>query len=181
MGERTSDLIKAAFRWVDGHADIWEVLGKPTVLRRVGREMARPFADAEITAVLALESRGFVLGPLVALELDARFVPVRKREGLLPGPKLVRTASRDYRGHIHELRIQRDSLNAGARVLLVDDWAETGNQLVAAAEMVLEGGASVVGTSLLVNEMSAPPAVLGRVHALVHADDLEKADGETRQ
>lgn len=165
--------IRAAFRWVDGHADLWQVWANGGLLRRLGPALAEPFADSRIATVLAIESRGFILGPLVAAHLGAGFVAIRKECGLLPGPLIRGTTAPDYRGNRSTLRLQSERIDAGDRVLLVDDWAETGSQLRTVAAMVGERGAEVVGTALLVNELGgANPPELGRLHALVTADEL---------
>jgi adenine phosphoribosyltransferase len=81
-----------------------------------------------VPKVAGIESRGFMLGTAAALELGVGFVPVRKADGLFPGPKGVAEAGTDYRGNWHTLRLQRAALADGDRVLLVDDWIETGSQ-----------------------------------------------------
>lgn len=168
-----SALIKAAFRWVDGHADLWAVFSDPAVLRQLGPSMAAPSMSSGVTAVLAVEARGFIVGPLVAVELDARFVPVRKGGGLLSGRKAERTSGPDYRGNTPTFRVQRERLGPEDRVLLVDDWVETGHQLAAVAGLAEECGASVVGTSVVVTELAESQHPFGEMHALVRANDLE--------
>jgi adenine phosphoribosyltransferase len=167
MSDEFDRAVATSFRWIDGHADVWALLAEPAVLRELGPRMAEPFCRSDVTAVVAIESRGFIVGPLVALQLGARFVAVPKRDGLLPGRKLTRTTANDYRGNTAPLRLQHARLSADDRVLLVDDWAETGSQLAAAATMVADRGATVVGTTLLVNELDDPPPKLGRVHAVM--------------
>ncbi len=74
----------------------------------------------------------------VALELGVGFIAVRKQDGLFPGEKITRRTPPDYRRLRHELRIQRASLTAGDRVLLVDDWIETGSEAASVKSMVEE-------------------------------------------
>lgn len=100
-------------------------------------------------------------------------MPVRKAEGLFPGPKATADAGTDYRGNRHTLRMQRASVAPGDRVLVVDDWIETGSQALAAKELVDACGGTLIGVATVVTQ--APPEVrarLGRTHALVFADDL---------
>lgn len=59
-----------------------------------------------------------------------------------PGPKAVRRAAPGWREQEHELSVQRAALRAADRVLLVDDWAENGNQALAARELIEECGAT---------------------------------------
>lgn len=107
--------------------------------------------------MIGIESRGFLLGAAVAVELGVGFVGVRKSGALFPGPKVRRTTGPDYRGHEHELLVRRDALAPGDCAILVDDWAETGSQALAVADMARELGADLFGVSLMVDQL--PDAV----------------------
>lgn len=73
--------------------------------------------------IVGLESRGFLFGPALALQLNAGFVPVRKPEKL-PGPTETASFTKEY-GEDH-FEIQADAIQAGQRVLIVDDIIATG-------------------------------------------------------
>jgi adenine phosphoribosyltransferase len=91
---------------VDGHADIWRVFLDPALFARVVRAMASPFIPERVTKVVGIEARGFLLGGALALQLGAGFAAVRK-SGHLPGLKLTQPTDRaDYRGLMHEFRLQ---------------------------------------------------------------------------
>lgn len=153
--------------FVHGHADVWRLFDDPVQLRELAVALVEPFRG-EVAKVAGIESRGFILGTAAALELGVGFVPVRKADGLFPGPKAVAEAGTDYRGNRHTLRVQRAALAGGDRVLLVDDWIETGSQAAAAKQLVEECGAHLVGVATVVTEISPNPArELGRLHALV--------------
>lgn len=162
------------FRWIDGHADVWSVFRDPEALAAVVRGLVDPFRDDQITAICGIESRGFLLGAAAAVELGVGFVPVRKSDGLFPGDKVTRrTDHPDYRGLRHTLRLQRPSLGPGDRVVLVDDWIETGSQAVTARGMVEECGASWVGCSVIVDQLAEESRrALGTVRALLAAGEL---------
>lgn len=100
-------------------------------------------------------------------------MPVRKGEGLFPGRKTEREAAPDYRGPRHRLRIQRSSVRAGDRVLLVDDWIETGQQTAAVRDMVAECGGEQAGSSVIVDQLPAERRdAVGQVRALLDRADL---------
>lgn len=158
---------------VDGHADVWRLFADGELFRRVVSALAEPFRDAGATKVVGIESRGFVLGGAVALELGLGFVAIRKPGGLLPGPKEEVQAGRDYRGNSHVLRVQRQSLVRGDAVFLVDDWAEEGAQAAAAKQLVERCGARWLGASVIVGQLPQGRAgTLGRYEYLVGADRL---------
>jgi adenine phosphoribosyltransferase len=161
------------FAWVDGHADVWAVFRDPHALRAVVRALAEPFTADRITAVCGIESRGFLLGAATAVELGVGFVPIRKAAGLLPGVTLTRAAAPDYRGLSNTLRLQRSALTTGDRVVLVDDWIETGSQADAARSLVTDAGADWVGCGVIVDQLeSSARARFGRVHSIVLAAEL---------
>jgi adenine phosphoribosyltransferase len=155
--------------FVDGHADVWRLFDDAEQLREIAAALVEPFRG-DATKIAGIESRGFILGTAAALELGVGLVPVRKSAGLFPGPKAVAETATDYRGNRHTLRVQRAALAEGDRVLLVDDWIETGSQAAAARRLVEECGAQLIGIATVVTEI-APEAArgLGRLHTLVTA------------
>ena len=167
------DELLARFRWIEGHADVLGLLADPELLAGAVNALADPFADRGVTKVAAVEARGFVLGGAVAVRLDSGFVAIRKEGSIHPGAKLERRTGPDWRGQQNVLRIQRDALGKDDVVLLVDDWAETGSQALAAQMLVLDCGASYAGLALLVDQLADEiRASLFPVHAVVRADEL---------
>jgi adenine phosphoribosyltransferase len=107
--------------------------------------MAAPFAG--IDTVVAIESRGFILGAPVAYRLGAGLVPVRK-VGRLPHETLREEYALEY--GTNTVEIHRDGVRPGERVLIVDDVLATGGTVRAAANLVEQLGAQVAGISLLI-------------------------------
>ncbi len=164
------------FRWQAGHADVWRVFADADAFVAVVEGLVEPWGDQGVTRVVGIESRGFLLGAAAALALGVGFVAVRKADGLLPGPKVATTADPDYRRQRHRLRMQT-VLQPADRVLLVDDWAERGSQARAARRLVEACGATFLGVSVLVDQLSAESRdALGRVTALVAAEELGLPD-----
>jgi len=163
------------FRWESGHADVWRIFVDGNAFASVVAGLVEPWRDRAVTKVLGIESRGFLLGGAAALALRVGFVAVRKSDGLLPGPKVSVESDEDYRGRRHRLRMQ-DVLQPSDRVLMVDDWAERGSQAAAAQHLVESAGATFLGISVLVDQMT-PGARSGlrAVTALVRADQLRPA------
>jgi adenine phosphoribosyltransferase len=165
--------LRAEIRFVGGHADVWRLFDDATLLRDLAAALVAPFRD-RVTKVAGIESRGFILGTAAALELGVGFVPIRKAEGLFPGPKAVTGTEVDYRGNRHELRLQRAALRAGDQVLLVDDWIETGSQAKAAKSLVEACGAEFLGLAVVVRELEPERATgLGALHWLIASDELD--------
>ena len=127
--------------------DITPLLSDCHLLRSATHHLAEPFAGDNITHVAAVESRGFILGSIVALALEAAFVPVRK-----PGKLPYRTQRMDYALEYgtDALEIHTDACGAGDRVLVVDDVLATGGTANAACSLIERLGAGVVGCSFLI-------------------------------
>jgi adenine phosphoribosyltransferase len=105
--------------------------------------------------------------------LGVGFVALRKSAGHLPGVVITQTTGLDYKGEAGELRLQADLLPQGARVLVVDDWFESGSQFLAARTLLERVGAVVVGASVIVDQTDPETRPqFGKFTALVRATDL---------
>ena len=165
-------LVLGAFRWVDGHADLSRVFGSADVLRVAGAALAAPFGDAAATVVVSPEARGFVLGALVAREPGTGLVLVRKQGSHHPGASMQVRAAPDWRGRELLLRLHPDALRPTDRVLVVDDWIETGSQATAIQRLITRCGAQVVGVAALVDDTTQPTRRRLNLHGLLRSADL---------
>lgn len=171
------DLVRA-FRWIDGHADVWRWFSDGELLRRIVEALAAPFSDREITKVSAVESRGLLLAGAVALELGAGVIGIRKEGRPLPGPKAEAVTAADYRGRRLTLQMQAGVIAPGDRVVLVDDWIETGSQALAAKELIVREGATFIGLAVIVRDGTAEEVIerLQPFHALIDVEALGPSD-----
>ena len=127
--------------------DITPLLAAADAFVEVTDAMAAPFASAEITHVVAIESRGFILGAPVAQRLGAGFVPVRKPGKL---PHTTRREEYELEYGTDALEIHSDAVASAERVLIVDDVLATGGTAAATRRLVESLGAKVVGFSFLI-------------------------------
>jgi adenine phosphoribosyltransferase len=127
--------------------DITPLLATPDAFAAVTKAMAAPFASARVTHVVAIESRGFILGAPVAQQLRAGFIPVRKPGKL---PHTTRREEYQLEYGTDSLEIHADAFANAARVLIVDDVLATGGTAAATRRLVESLGAPVVGFSFLI-------------------------------
>jgi adenine phosphoribosyltransferase len=127
--------------------DITPLLADGSLFERVTDWMVERFRDERPTHVLAIESRGFIFGSPVAHRLGAGLVPVRK-PGKLPWNTVRVTYDLEYGRDA--LEIHSDALQAGNRVLIVDDLLATGGTAAASCALVENLGARVVGLCVAV-------------------------------
>jgi adenine phosphoribosyltransferase len=148
--------------------DVTPVLLDPRLLKMVVKAMADPFRDARISRVVSIESRGFLFGAPIALELRAGLVPIRK-PGKLPAATQRVEYALEY--GTDALEMHHDAVQPGDRVLIVDDVLATGGTANAAAQLVSGTGAAVVGFSFLIelDFLKGRQRLQGRhVEALLH-------------
>ncbi|MCC7053374.1 MAG: adenine phosphoribosyltransferase [Gemmatimonadaceae bacterium] len=147
--------------------DITPLLGDASGFAMAVVGMITPWRDAGITHVVGMESRGFMFAAPVALGLNAGFVPVRK-PGKLPRTVLREAYALEY--GTDALEMHADALPEGSRVLIVDDVLATGGTARAAARLVENAGALLVGFGFCISvEALNGRAVLGaaRVETLL--------------
>ncbi|MBE2186222.1 MAG: adenine phosphoribosyltransferase [Rhodothermales bacterium] len=126
--------------------DITPILGDPVLLRACADALAEPFRNAGITHVAGIEARGFLLGGLLAADLGAGFVPVRKK-GKLPWKTVEAEYALEYGTDC--IQMHADATGPGDRVLIHDDVIATGGTAAAAADLIRQTGAEVVGYAFI--------------------------------
>ena len=127
--------------------DITPLLADGDALRAATAAMARPYKDAKVDRVAGIESRGFILGALVAEKLGVGFIPVRK-PNKLPAAKTSIEYALEY--GTDKLEVHTDACERATRVLIVDDVLATGGTARATCELLERVGAEVVGLSFLI-------------------------------
>ena len=127
--------------------DITPLLRDRQAFQEIVDQFATRYRTQRIDAVVAIESRGFILGTAVAYCLKAGLIPVRKR-GKLPHKTHQETCTLEYGQET--LEIHQDALRAGERVLLMDDVLATGGTMAATVRLAQKLKAHVVETAFLV-------------------------------
>ena len=127
--------------------DITTLLKNAKALREVMDLLAGKYMNQKIDLVLGVESRGFIFAPILAYQLGAGFVPVRK-PGKLPAESVK--VSYDLEYGKDALEIHKDAIQPQQRVLIVDDLLATGGTAAAVTQMVQQMGGQVVALAFLV-------------------------------
>ena len=127
--------------------DITTLLRNHDGLSYVIDRFAQQYADQHIDYVVAIESRGFILGSPLAYHLGAGFVPVRK-PGKLPAD--VHAVEYELEYGTYSLEIHKDALHPGSKVLVVDDLIATGGTAAAAAKLLDKLECELLGFAFIV-------------------------------
>ncbi|KQI71191.1 adenine phosphoribosyltransferase [Loktanella sp. 5RATIMAR09] len=111
-------------------------------------QLLHPYAGQPIDKVVGLEARGFILGGAIAHQLSVGFVPIRKK-GKLPGKTIEQDYTLEYGQATME--VHDDALQAGEKVLLVDDLLATGGTAEAGIKLIERMGAEVIGCAFIID------------------------------
>ena len=128
--------------------DVTTLFADPVGLRMVIDQTAELYQSADITKVVALEARGFIHGGAIAAKLGLGFVLLRK-QGKLPGPTIAQDYELEYGSATIEMH--DDALEAGDRVLLIDDLIATGGTAEAGIRLVERLGAQITDASFIID------------------------------
>lgn len=157
---------------MNNHPDVAGVLRAPELLASLGGLLAEPFRNSNVTAVLAPEARGPILGALVAVELGAGLILARKELRNHPGADIPVESAPTWRGASEIFLGRSFDLDQNDRVVLVDDWVTTGSTLRAARNIVRVLGATYLGATVLVNKATQETVDDLAIRSLVDFDVL---------
>jgi adenine phosphoribosyltransferase len=152
---------------VDEHPDVAGVLRDAELLAGLGAALAAPFRQARVTKVLVPEARGPIVGALVAVELTAGLVLARRDGHNHPGADTTLVTGPTWRGAPQRFVVRSFDVDAGDRVLIVDDWVTTGETARSLATWARDRGATVVGAAAIVDKADAATRRELDLHALV--------------
>lgn len=127
--------------------DITPLLHDPQGFRTAVDRLSSHYLGRDVSLVVAAEARGFIIGPPIALNLGAGFVPVRK-PGKLPYRRKGVTYQLEY--GTDTLEIHEDAVRSNQKVLMVDDVLATGGTMAACCRLVESMGGVIVGCAFLV-------------------------------
>jgi adenine phosphoribosyltransferase len=130
--------------------DITPLLQTPKVFRVLIDAFVHRYMDPALRpdVVAGLDARGFILGAVVAYELNVGFVPIRKK-GKLPYDTIEETYELEYGSATVELHT--DAVSKGQRVLLIDDLVATGGTMMAGKKLLEKLGATVMEGAAIVD------------------------------
>jgi adenine phosphoribosyltransferase len=113
--------------------DVTTLFKDSETLKELSNGLFEMYKNKGITKVVGIESRGFIMGPLLADRLHAGFVPIRK-PGKLPAPTFEAAYDKEY--GTDAIQIHQDALDDHDVILLHDDLLATGGTMVAAVNLI---------------------------------------------
>lgn len=128
--------------------DITPLLSNPRVFRVLIDQFVHRYFDAKPCAIAGLDARGFIIGSVLAYELNIGFIPIRKK-GKLPFRTVAESYELEYGSATVEMHT--DAVQPGDRVVLIDDLIATGGTMLAGARLLQRLGAVVVEGAAIVD------------------------------
>ncbi|RCK76705.1 MAG: Adenine phosphoribosyltransferase [Ignavibacteriae bacterium] len=127
--------------------DITPLLNNPDAFDKVINYITDYYKGMNVDKIVGIESRGFILGSVLAYKLKAGFVPARK-----PGKLPYQTIKEEYKLEygIDAIEIHRDAIREGDNVVLHDDLLATGGTASAACKLIEKLGGKIIGVSFLI-------------------------------
>ena len=128
--------------------DITPLLSTPKVFRVLIDEFVHRYFDTRPDVIAGLDARGFIIGSVLAYELNLGFVPIRKK-GKLPYTTVQESYELEYGSATVEMHT--DAVRPGDRVVLIDDLIATGGTMMAGRRLLERLGAQVVEGAAIVD------------------------------
>ena len=128
--------------------DITPLLSTPRVFRVLIDEFVHRYFDVKPDAIAGLDARGFIIGSVVAYELNIGFLPIRKK-GKLPFTTVQESYELEYGSATVEMHT--DAVKPGDRVVLIDDLIATGGTMMAGRRLLERLGATVIEGAAIVD------------------------------
>lgn len=128
--------------------DITPLLGNPKTLRVLIDQFVHRYMDKDLKYIAGIDARGFILGSIIAYELNLGFIPVRKK-GKLPFDTIHEEYELEYGNAVIE--IHTDACVKGDRVVIIDDLIATGGTMLAAKKLLDKLGAVVLEGAAIVD------------------------------
>jgi adenine phosphoribosyltransferase len=128
--------------------DITPLLSTPRVFRVLIDEFVHRYFDVKPDAIAGLDARGFIIGSVLAYELNVGFVPIRKK-GKLPFTTVQESYELEYGSATVEMHT--DAVKPGDRVVLIDDLIATGGTMMAGRRLLERLGATVIEGAAIVD------------------------------
>jgi len=128
--------------------DITPLLQNPKAFRVLIDLFVHRYMDANLDLIAGMDARGFIIGSVVAYELNLGFVPIRKK-GKLPFTTRSEEYALEYGSATVEMHT--DACKDGDRVVVIDDLIATGGTMLAGKKLLEKNGATIVEGAAIIN------------------------------
>ncbi|MGM0904605.1 pur operon repressor [Mesobacillus maritimus] len=155
-----------------GYLYLNDILGNPTIVRKVGRVIASAYAKSDIDAVMTVATKGISIAYAVAGFLNVPVVIVRRDPKVTEGSTVSINYVSGSTKRIQSMVLSKRSLSEGARVLIVDDFMKAGGTINGMIDLLQEFKASVAGIAVLVESEEIEERLVDNYISLVRLSNV---------
>ncbi len=131
-----------------GYVYLSDLLGRPEVLRQVGRLIANQYVGKEVTAVMTVATKGIPIAQSVAMYLNVPFVIVHRDSKITEGSTVSVNYVSGSSARIEKMELSKRSLPENSKVLIVDDFMKGGGTVNGMKSLIEEFDSEMVGISV---------------------------------
>lgn len=128
-----------------GYVYLSDLLGRPDILRKVGRLIATQYVDQDVDVIMTVETKGIPIAQSVAMYLNRPFVIVRNSSHITEGSTVSVNYVSGSSQRIKKMELSRRTMKEGANVVIVDDFLKGGGTMNGMKSLIQEFGAHLVG------------------------------------
>ena len=149
----------------------------------IGKEFKRRFADCEIDKILTIEASGIGIACIVAQYFDCPVIFAKKNQTKnIAGDVYTSEVESFTHGRIYQIRVAKEFLNPGDKVLIIDDFLANGAALMGLSRLVVDAGAELVGAGIVIEKAFQPGCDMlrekgVRIESLARVKSLSETDG----
>lgn len=149
----------------------------------IGKEFKRRFADCEINKILTIEASGIGIACIVAQYFDCPVIFAKKNQTKnIAGDVYTSEVESFTHGRVYQIRVAKEFLNPGDKVLIIDDFLANGAALMGLSRLVVDAGAELVGAGIVIEKAFQPGGDMLRekgirIESLARVKSLSETDG----
>src|SRR5699024_5863534 len=153
-----------------------DLLGDPTILKKVGKLVATQYVDARIDAVMTVATKGIPIAQAVAAYLNVPFVIVRRDSKVTEGSTVSINYASGSSQRIEKMELSGRSLKRGARVAIVDDFMKGGCTVNGMKSLIEEFEAELVGITVFAESQFHGHKMVNDYRSLLLVEDVNVTD-----
>lgn len=149
----------------------------------IGKEFKRRFADCEINKILTIEASGIGIACVAAQYFDCPVIFAKKNQTKnIAGDIYTAEVESFTHGRVYQIRVAKEFLNPGDKVLIIDDFLANGAALMGLSKLVVDAGAELVGAGIVIEKAFQPGGDMLRekgirIESLARVKSLSETDG----
>lgn len=149
----------------------------------IGKEFKRRFADCEVNKILTIEASGIGIACVTAQFFDCPVIFAKKNQTKnIAGDIYTAEVESFTHGRVYQIRVAKDFLHPGDKVLIIDDFLANGAALMGMSKLVVDAGAEVVGAGIVIEKAFQPGGDMlrakgVRIESLARIKSLSEENG----